>query len=360
MAKFLYQEIKKYLKELIEANKDTAHYKLPSENQLALKFSTTRITAKRALAELAEEGYIYRMHGKGSFIQPNSSLNHEAEKNEFICMLLPNLDSRFISNLVSGAREYLKAYGYHLIILCESEEELSRHNLISRIVELGVKGIIVFPNSRARYNKDLLLLALNKFPVVFVDRTLHGFDVSSVTSDHIDITRKGVQLLMDKGCQNIGFISKPAEDSSSIARRISGYEKAHVENGFRIIPNHMLYINKNEEGRFDKILQYFEENSEIDGLLTYSGQIGFDVYRAIAKLGIMVPEQLKIIFFDDEYTEFNDLFPFSPTSISQRSTEIGQLAAEFIISYIKKKSVADDKILVDCDIVERQSTGGVC
>ncbi len=69
MGKFLYQEIKDYLLGLIKEHKSEPHYQLPSENQLALKFATTRITAKRALTELQEEGYIYRVHGKGSFHQ---------------------------------------------------------------------------------------------------------------------------------------------------------------------------------------------------------------------------------------------------------------------------------------------------
>lgn len=356
MSKYLYEEIKDYLIGLIRNNKNVPHYKLPSENQLAMKFSTTRITAKRALTELQDAGYIYRIHGKGSFIQPDAVEKEELKTNDFICMLLPNIESRFIANLVGGARRLLKEYGYHLIILSEKEEELNSCQLIKRIVDLGVKGIIVFPNSRARYNKDLLLLALNKFPVVFVDRTLRDFDVSSVTSDHINIARKGVQLLFDRGCKNVGFITMPSEYSSSIARRISGYEKAHVDNERRILSRNLLYVTKQETGQVDHILNYFRQNPKLDGLLSYGGEIGFNVYRAIQKAGIQVPDDLKVIFFDDEYAEFCDILPFSPTCICQRSTEIGTRAAELMINYIAKKTVTIDKILVDCDIVEREST----
>ena len=236
MGKFLYETIKDYLKKLIQENKNVPNYKLPSENQLAMRFSTTRMTAKRAISELQEEGLLYRIHGKGSFITAAPAQGTDVPVNEFICMLLPNLESHFILELIAGARQYLKPFGYHLLIMSESEEELRTFNLIKRIVNLNIKGIIVFPNSRAHYNKDLLLLALNKFPVVFVDRTLHDFDISSVTSDHINIGRRGIQFLIDKGCQNIGFISMPREDSSSISRRLTGYEKAHVENDRRIIP----------------------------------------------------------------------------------------------------------------------------
>lgn len=358
MAKYLYQEIKEYLMELIEENKTAANYQLPSENQLALKFQTTRITAKRALNELQEENYIYRIHGKGSFISPTATTKHNSKETAFICMMLPNIDSWFVSSLVTGARNYLQKFGYHLLMMCESEEELARHQLISKITSMNIKGIIVFPNSRAHYNKDLLMLAFNKFPVVFVDRTLNHFDISSVTSDHMQMAEKGVQCLIDHKCQNIGFLSMSPENSSSIAKRISGYEQCHIQNGRRIIPENILYLKKNDPNQAEIIDNFFKEHKDIDGLLSYGGQIGYDVYRAILKNNIRVPQQLKVVFFDDEYSHYSDLLPFSPTCISQRGTLIGEEAAKLILNYITKKTVTADKILIDCDIIERDSTGG--
>lgn len=358
MGQYLYKEIKDYLTELITANKHIPNYRLPSENQLAIKFSTTRITAKRALEELQDEGYIYRVHGKGSFISPEATERSELKGKDFICVLLPNIESLFIATLVDGIRQTLRTAGFHLIILSESVDELNSNNLIKRIVNLGIKGIIVFPNSHSRYNKDLLLLALNKFPVVFIDRTLHDFDVSSVTSDHNAIGKKATKLLFDRECKHVGFISMPAEYSSSVSKRITGYEQAHIEEGVRILPEQMLFITKQDKDQVARITEFFRKNPNLDGLLTYGGSIGYNVYRAILKEGISVPQQLKVIFFDDEYAQYEDLLPFSPTCVSQRSTAIGQKAAELILGYITNHSVTIDKILIDCDIIERESTLG--
>lgn len=357
MAKYLYQEIKDYLLRLIKENQDTPNYQLPSENQLALKFSTTRLTAKRALTELQDEGYLYRIHGKGSFISPTVN-GGEMMSDDFICMLLPNIDSFFISRMVDGVRQTLRQHGYHLLLVCEKDSDQLNSKLIHHIVELGVKGIIVFPNSRARYNNDLLMLAFNKFPVVFVDRTLRDFDVSSVTSDHIAIAQQAVQLLFDRGCKKVCFISRPPEYSTSIARRITGYEKAHIENNRMILSGNRLYLAKEDPNQLESILQFLKNNPDMDGLLTYGGNIGYTIYRAVLKAGIRVPEDLKIVFFDDEYSAFSDLLPFSPTCVSQRSEEIGTQAAQLILRYIKTRKATIDKIFVDCDIIERDSTRG--
>jgi DNA-binding GntR family transcriptional regulator len=42
---------------------------LPSENELAALFKTTRVTVRQALDELVKEGYIFKEKGKGSFVQ---------------------------------------------------------------------------------------------------------------------------------------------------------------------------------------------------------------------------------------------------------------------------------------------------
>lgn len=358
MAKYLYMEIKEYLLKLIRENKDTPNFQLPSENQLAMKFSATRITAKKALSELQEEGYLYRVHGKGSFISPSAASRKELISGDFICMLLPNLESQFITRMVDGVQRVLQQHGYHLMIVSEKNTDLQNGKLINRITELGVKGIIVFPNSRSRYNRELLMLAFNKFPVVFVDRTLRDFDVSAVTSDHIESARRAVQLLFDRGCGKVGFISRPPEHSTSISRRITGYEQAHIENSRTILPGNRLFLPKDDPDQLEKILKFLRDNPDMDGLITYGGAMGFNIYRAIREAGIRVPEQMKLIFFDDEYAGFCDLLPFSPTCISQRSEEIGTKAAQLVLQYIKTKNVTIDKVVVPCDILERDSTRG--
>jgi DNA-binding LacI/PurR family transcriptional regulator len=357
MSRFLYKQIKDYLLQLITDNKRVPHYKLPSENQIAVKFNTSRITAKRALTELTDEGYIYRIQGKGSFInQDKEDARPKNNISDFVCMLLPNIGSDFISNIVTGARKILKQNGYHLLLMSEREDELTQSNLVSGLVELGMKGIIVFPNNSARYNKDLLLLAFNKFPVVFVDRTLHNIDVSSVSSDHLNMSKKAVQHLIDRGCTNIGLITMPADYGNSTARRITGYERAHMENNLLIRSSNILYVTKDMPDLQERIGEFLQANPDLDGLLSYGDFIGINVYNAIKACGIRVPQQLKVIFFDNEYMNYQGILPFSSTSIVQRSSEIGETAANLLIKYMKNHSTGNDKIMIESDIIEREST----
>lgn len=54
---------------LIVSGKYIAHDKLPSENEIAVKFNVPRITARKAYERLEEMGHIYKKQGKGSYVK---------------------------------------------------------------------------------------------------------------------------------------------------------------------------------------------------------------------------------------------------------------------------------------------------
>jgi GntR family transcriptional regulator len=62
-----YQHIKNFLVEGIRSGGFTDQ--VPSENQLAVQFGVSRMTARRALDELERDGSVDRMPGKGTFIR---------------------------------------------------------------------------------------------------------------------------------------------------------------------------------------------------------------------------------------------------------------------------------------------------
>ncbi|MCW8092185.1 histidine utilization repressor [Alteromonas sp. ASW11-130] len=72
-----YLQIKSALLERIEAGDLTAGEQVASENQLANDYAVSRMTARRAVSELVEEGILARSQGIGTFVadaRPMSSI----------------------------------------------------------------------------------------------------------------------------------------------------------------------------------------------------------------------------------------------------------------------------------------------
>lgn len=56
----------------IDAEEFNVDEKLPSERELCEIYDLSRITVRQTLQELEREGYIYKLHGKGTFVSPMS------------------------------------------------------------------------------------------------------------------------------------------------------------------------------------------------------------------------------------------------------------------------------------------------
>jgi DNA-binding GntR family transcriptional regulator len=64
----IYYQIKQKLKRAIINGEYNPGDKIPSENQLAEQFCTTRLTVRRAISILVNEGMLVSEQGQGSFV----------------------------------------------------------------------------------------------------------------------------------------------------------------------------------------------------------------------------------------------------------------------------------------------------
>lgn len=68
----LYLQLIERIIKKIETGIYKEHEKLPSERELCDIYGLSRITVRNALQELEQEEYIYKLHGKGTFVAPKS------------------------------------------------------------------------------------------------------------------------------------------------------------------------------------------------------------------------------------------------------------------------------------------------
>lgn len=65
----LYMDIYHDLLELIHHNGSDKQFTLPTERELCLQYRVSRSTIRSALAMLKDDGYIYTIHGSGTFVK---------------------------------------------------------------------------------------------------------------------------------------------------------------------------------------------------------------------------------------------------------------------------------------------------
>lgn len=73
----LYTQIRKSLRDDIVNKVLAPGQKIPSEDELAVKFGVSRMTVRQGISDLIDEGLLYRRHGVGTFVaQPHFERDH--------------------------------------------------------------------------------------------------------------------------------------------------------------------------------------------------------------------------------------------------------------------------------------------
>jgi GntR family histidine utilization transcriptional repressor len=118
----LYEQMKSEIKARIERGEWPINYRIPSENELVEMLGVSRMTAHRALRELASEGVIVRVQGRGSFVAPKKRRAN-------------------VSDVRNIAEEIAERGGQHSVEIVLKQAEVCDHDLADRLeVEAGTSA----------------------------------------------------------------------------------------------------------------------------------------------------------------------------------------------------------------------------
>lgn len=366
----LYSQIRDYILDQIHQNTWRANDQLPTEADLAKQFGVSRFTIKKALSELVLEGLVYRIQGKGTYIAGTVGDQHDnspqlAEVSggalRPIVFLSPSIQTSLSSSILAGIEKQLSADGYQVLYRASRNEQDTERQILQECVRMGVKGVIIFPVDGESYSEEILRLALNQFPVVVIDRYLRGVDTNCVCSDHSGGAFDATSYLIEQGHSNVAFVAVHGRTTTSLEDRLTGYERALAKHSIPLDHQRCLYELLEDRQREDDpketkaiVRSFLERNSEVTAVFAATTANGLAVMEAAEDLGIRVPEQLSVIFFDDYL--YSSLSRIPPSCVVQQEQAIGEEAAKLLLSVMDNPLQERRKIVLPTRLVLRQST----
>ncbi|MDR0759448.1 MAG: GntR family transcriptional regulator [Treponema sp.] len=348
-----YKHIYDHLLEQISSGKLNAGDKLPSEKELCGMFGVSRITSKKALELLAEEGLISRLPGKGSFVggSPGRKAVRSFTASRFIGLIISDFNDAFGTRLLYAIEEACTALGYHLILKRTRDSAAEEERALKSLADESAAGILMLPAHGEYYNAEILKQILNKRPLVFVDRKMKGLPVPSVATDNVTTARLGVEYLLRLGHRNIAFYSGPVEYISTVEARWNGFIKAFADSGIVLDPA-FVCLNISTEDGMDAVKDHLAERPEITAAFASEFSIALIVKHAAWALGRSIPGDLSLITVDSPvYTPDGPALTF----LRQDEDEIGKRAVESLHAIIMG---ADPSSIGDILIPAQLLTGG--
>ena len=156
--------------------------------------------------------------------------------------------------------------------------------------------------------------------------------------------------LIERGCQRILTITGDLEIESG-RERLHGYMQALKINEISLDEELILNCDYSENSVRAKFQKFLDKGIAFDGVFAANDLMAIEVLRVLTENGIDVPEQVKVIGFDDIPQAATSNPPLS--SIQQPSFQLGQKVAEQLLQH---KDIKLSNIELPITVIARLSS----
>ncbi len=271
-----------------------------------------------------------------------------------IGVVLPRLDSYFMSTVIAGMEKVAKQTGYNLII-SQSEEHFEKEvSCVTTLFNSRVDGLLI-SLAYDTDNLDHLDILFNKgIPVVFFDRV---FDHPGCISVVIDNFRAGYDItshLIETGCRTIVHIGGNLK-RNVYSERFQGYKKALKDHGIPFREELVFTGRTTEQAGIDVVDKITAGDISADGIFTANDTSAVACICRLKQAGIRVPHDIAVAGFNND--PISRVIDPNLTTINYPGQEMGEVAASTLINKLNNlNSTHLNTIVLKHEMIRRSST----
>lgn len=286
--------------------------------------------------------------------QPNTvARGLKTRRTNTIGFILPDITNPFYAEIAKGIETAAKNLGYSLII-CDSEIDLEEEIVSIELLKTKmVDGIIL--GTRAFLSDEIDIKLFDKIPVVVIGRSaedVQNRNWGAIVIEEKKMIGQSVARLKKAGCRHIGLITSAELGNVAMNVRLQGFLQAMKQFGMEI-NDKLIYLDEYDmKTGYQGLRELLAQGTPVDGIVCGNDMIALGVMDAAKEEGIRIPEELKIIGFDDIF--FARYMTPKLSTIAQPAYEMGREAVQMLISWIEQKVEPGIKKM-ECIYVERET-----
>lgn len=342
----LYISVYKTLKKKIIDGVYKIDDRLPTEEELTKECFTSRITIKKAMQMLVDEGFVVRYPGRGTFVSKKFKELGNGEKNiNLVGVILCNISSAFGLEIIINIEKRLSDLGYSVVFKNSRGDVGLENKYVDELIQMGCKGLIIQPVHNEYYNEKLIFHHYNNYPIVLIDRDFNGTQIHCVRTDNLEATRKVTEMLFDMGHEKIAFVCSKDLTVSSIENRKNGFQSAYFYSqkflkeqyiaNFLCCPN-TEYTKEDFNRDVNALIDYLKREKDITCLIASQFTACKIIYEALSRIKKNIPEDYSLITFDYSYGLINP----NIARVIQNQEHMAKMAVSVLIKLINKENVA--------------------
>jgi GntR family transcriptional regulator, arabinose operon transcriptional repressor len=332
-----YLQLKQEILSWLHTGKLKLDDQMPSENEIAEQFQMSRQTVRQTFGELEQEGWLYRIQGKGTFVStPQTQKSHDVQT---IGILTTYISDYIFPHIVRGAEAALRNRGYRLLISSTDNDKEKEKESLNMMMSQPLSGLIIEPTKSAEGNPNLsyyLSLDYHNIPYLMINERYPEMNCPSLLVDDEEGGYLAAQHLIELGHRRIAGFFKT--DDLQGVNRLKGFIRAHRNNQIPLSPDFVIHYTTEEKKHkpYESTLTMLELGEERPtAFVCYNDELAVHLLEAVRTLGLQVPQDISLVGFDD--SSLATATEVKLTTLTHPKTELGTDAAELLIDIIENK-----------------------
>ncbi|QAY67101.1 GntR family transcriptional regulator [Paenibacillus protaetiae] len=359
-----YIQLKQEIMSWIAAREYKPHDRLPSENEIAAQFEMSRQTVRQALGDLEQEGRLYRVQGKGTFVSGHAPLperSGDGAGGMTVGLITTHISDYIFPAIVRGVESTLRQQGAKLLLASTDNEKAKERESLASMLREPLTGLIIEPTKSAEgdTNFDLFLtLDAQQIPYVMLNERYSDVDAPVLRIDDELGGYLAAQHLLELGHTQIAGFFKT--DDFQGVHRMRGFLRALREHRMAVQPDNLVrYTTEEKYTRPQSMLADMldrEHAQRPTAVICYNDELAVLMLDVIRRSGLQVPEHLSIVGFDD--SSLATATEVKLTTLTHPKSEMGADAVDMLMKLAQRQPgerIMPDKIYAP-SLVVREST----
>ncbi|MGQ9856457.1 MAG: LacI family DNA-binding transcriptional regulator [Fervidobacterium sp.] len=285
------------------------------------------------------------------YIKDATALSLRYGLSRVIGVILEDSSNPFFSEVLKGIEVKAKEHGFNVILMNTEKDYGLEEEAIRTMLSRRVDGIIISPTQEK--TEDMKLLLESGTPFVVLGVHFNEENIPEVYSNDFQGAYAAVRHLLENGRRRIIYLSGYLYKSVAQVR-LAGYKKALEDFGILFDEKLVYEVEEGVEQSYQKVLEIVNSSKDFDAVFCFNDISAIGTILALKESGKRVPDQVSVVGYDDIlFARFIEP-PLTTVRIDKQRE--GELALELLLKIIKGEKLEKKKIVLDVDLVVRQSS----
>ena len=298
---------------------------------------------------------IFDLADKIGYRSNHFARNLRNQKTDTIGVIVPRLNSHFMSSVIAGIESVANKEGYHLIISQSSEqsskEAASAKTLFNNRVD-GLLASLAYDTTELSHFDPFFK---KNIPIIFFDRVMHHENCTNVLIDNRRAAYEATKHLIDQGCKRMVHITAPLQQNVYIDR-LKGFKQALAEHKIKFREEDVIIGNLSQEAGAAAASIILKMKTLPDGVFVSNDNCAVGCMLALKQKGIKIPNDIAFVGFNND--PVSKVIEPNLSTINYSGYEVGEVAARHLINHLNGISPIQntDTILLRSEFLIRESS----